>query len=393
MTRIAVIGMGRRAAGVVKCLRNADPALRLVAVADPDESGARQRLAEAGIVCDGTDFLTDAEDLLSRAEGVDGLIIGTRCHLHTPLAVRAAELDLPLWLEKPVALSREQVDELATAFRGREQSVVVSFPLRVTPLFRKVLDIVRSGRLGTINQVQASNYVHYGGVYFGTWYRDFNQTGGLWLQKATHDFDYINALIDAPPVAVTAMHAQKIYGGDRPEDLRCSACDRVDTCPESPRLQEARGDSGGMGDDDHACAFSNSIRHHDAGSALIRYADGTHAAYSQNFVSRRSAARRGARITGYKATLDFDWPTDSITIIEHHGQAIDRVKIDAGDDNHSGGDTALCRNFLDVIGRKSSSETPLTEGLLSAMMCITAREAAQEFNDQSAVSSSPPFSL
>lgn len=379
MTRIAVIGMGRRATGVVKCLGAVDPGVRLAAVADPDEAAVRGRLAEAGIACDDTGFLRDAEQLLRRAGEYDGLIIGTRCHLHTPLAVRAAETGLPLWLEKPVAVCRDQLDQLAAAYRGREQSVVVSFPLRVTPLFRKVRQIVRSGRLGTLNQIQASNYVPYGGVYFGTWYRDFNATGGLWLQKATHDFDYLNALVDAPPVAVTAMHSRNIYGGDQPEDLRCSACDRTDTCPESPVNQKARGDSGGMGDGDHACAFSRSIRHHDAGSALIRYADGTHAAYSQNFVTRRSAARRGARVTGYLATLEFDWPSETISIIEHHGQATEQFKVEAGDEDHAGGDAALCRNFLQVIRGEAPSETPLTDGLLSAAMCLTAHDAAEAF--------------
>src|SRR3546814_15437632 len=62
-------------------------------------------------------------------------------------------------------------------------SVVVSLPQRVTPLLQAVLEVVRSGRLGTINQVQAFNYVNYGGVYFGQWYRYYATTGGLWLQN------------------------------------------------------------------------------------------------------------------------------------------------------------------------------------------------------------------
>jgi len=78
-------------------------------------------------------------------------------------------------------------------------SVVVSFPLRVTPLFQKVLEIVRSGRIGDINQVVAHNFVPYGGVYFGHWYRDFAASGGLFLQKATHDFDYLNLLPGGAP--------------------------------------------------------------------------------------------------------------------------------------------------------------------------------------------------
>ena len=60
-------------------------------------------------------------------------------------------------------------------------TVVVSFPLRTTPLFTTALEVVRSGRLGTVNQIQANNNVPYGGVYYGLWYRNYDDTGGLWL--------------------------------------------------------------------------------------------------------------------------------------------------------------------------------------------------------------------
>src|SRR4029077_7984852 len=124
------------------------------------------------------------------------------------------------------------------------------------PLFLAAREIVQSGRLGTINQIQAFNNVPYGGIYFGEWYRNYPETGGLWLQKATHDFDYINRLVGSPPTRVAATITRKIYGGDKPHDLRCSKCDETETCPESPRQLQRRGTGGGMGMDAHWCAFS-----------------------------------------------------------------------------------------------------------------------------------------
>jgi len=300
------------------------------------------------------------------------VLIGTRCDLHAPLAVKVAPTGLPVFLEKPVAITTDQVRALHAAYAGRAESVVVSFPLRVTPLFQNVLDVVRSGRLGTVNQIQAVNAVPYGGVYFAQWYRDFHTTGGLWLQKATHDFDYLNQLVAARPTSVVAMSTRKVYGGSMSEDLRCSACPVARECPESPAAIAARDDDGGMGRGDHACAFSKSIRHHDAASAMILYADGTHAAYSQNFVSRRSAAQRGARVTGYLGTLAFDWYPETVRIIEHHGTAVEEYKVRVPDGHH-GGDAALGRNFLDVIRGGDVSHSTLEDGLLSATMCLAAR--------------------
>ena len=265
---------------------------------------------------------------------------------------------------------------------------MVSFPLRMTPLFQRVREIVMSGRLGVINQVQAYNYVPYGGVYFGQWYRDFEITGGLWLQKATHDFDYINQLVQSSPETIAAVGSHRIYGGKMPPGLRCSTCDHTETCPESPRSIADRGDDGGMGLGDHDCAFSSSIRHHDSGSALIRYANGVHAAYSHNFVSRRSAASRGARVTGYRATLHFDWYHESITVIDHHSASVDQIKLPASED-HNGGDVVLARNFIDVIRGGAKSQSRLADGILSATMCVAAQLSEDNGTFESIVSPMP----
>ncbi len=376
MIRLAVIGMGVRAACIVATLRREDPSVSLVAVADPTPDAARRRLEDEKVPHDQTRFFDDADRMLEYADQYDAVLVGTRCNLHTEMAVKVAPTRLPLFLEKPVGISMEQLQALRSAFAGREQRVVVSFPLRITPLVQRVLEIIGSGRLGAINQVQAYNYVPYGGVYFGQWYRDYATTGGLWLQKATHDFDYINRVIGVQPLMVAAASTRKIYGGHMPADLRCSACDRTDACPESPANITLRGDDGGMGQGDHACAFSESIRHHDAATAIIVYADGTHASYAQNFVSRRSAARRGARITGYRATLDFDWFTETIQVIEHHGSAVDTITVEIPHGHH-GGDTTLARNFLDVIRGQDVSHATLADGILSAAMCLAARTSEE----------------
>ena len=375
MIRLAVIGSGLRAASLVKLAQDMDREVRLAAVADPDGDNARAHLSKEGVRFDDTRFFGSADELIEHADGFDALMLGTRCDLHTPIAVKLAPLGLPLFLEKPVSISMAQLMELEAAFRGRDQKVVVSFPLRMTPLCRRVNEIVQSGRLGIINQVVAFNDVPYGGVYFGQWYRDHKTTGGLWLQKATHDFDYINHLLDATPMVISATSTRKVFGGSEPSDLKCSNCPKTELCPESPANILKRGDDGGMGEGDHACAFSDSIENQDAGAAMVMYDDATQLCYTQNFVSRRSAGRRGARITGYYATLDFDWFTEKIRVTEHHGQAVDDIHVPVAEGHH-GGDHVLVKNFLHVIRGQAASKATLEDGLLSAAMCLAARESA-----------------
>ena len=372
---LGVIGLGGRAASLLGVFRRVHSGLRVAAVADPDREGARQRLRGAELPERDTAFFAETDELLGNAGDLDALMIGTRCNIHTPLAVEAARTGLPLYLEKPVAISYEQIVALRDAYRGREKSVVVSFPMRVTPLFRAVMEVVESGRLGVVNQVQAVNYVPYGGVYYAReTYRDFDVTGGMWLQKATHDFDYLNALLGVP-TAVSAVMNRKAYGGDMPHDLRCSACDLACTCLESPEGVVRRGDDGGVGTGDHLCVFGEGIKLQDAGAALLAYEDGTHASYTQNFLSRRSAGSRGATITGYQATLSFDWFKGTVTVIDHHRDRVDNITVRATT-GHLGGDEVLARNFVDVCLGRDESRTDLASGLLSAAMCLAARESA-----------------
>lgn len=376
MLRIAVIGLGLRLSLITRQLCTNYKDVRLVAVADPDQQSVLAHMRRHKLPEDNVKFYDSANQMLEYADQFDGIMIGTQCHLHTPMAIKVPPTNLPLFLEKPVAISHEQVRQLADAYRGNEHRVIVSFPLRVTPVFNTAMDIIRSGRLGTINQLQAYNNVSYGGAYYGQWYREYDRTGGLWLQKATHDFDYLTQVVACPPRSVTAMMTQKIYGGDKPHDLRCSACDETATCPESPQAHKRRDDTAGMDPDDHWCVYGSKIKNQDAGSAIIRYEDDTIVSYDQNFASRRSAAKRGVIVTGYDATMEFGWYPSQVHVIDHHSSRVDRIECPAYG-SHGGGDDPLIHAFVNMMQDEQPGVADLKDGLLSVAMCLAARDSCE----------------
>lgn len=384
-----MIGLGDRSAHMVRVMHKADPAVRVTAVADL-RGRATVRRFDGSDVCDPSRVrvVAEADELLdpaTAADEFDGFVIATNCDSHATLAARVARTGLPLFLEKPIAISWEQLRAVHRAYAQRDEgpNVVVSFPLRLTVHVQTALEIVRSGRLGTINQVQAVNNVPYGGVYYGQWYRDYPTTGGLWLQKATHDFDYINAILGRRPFTITAMSTRACYGGTMPQDLTCSKCSITETCPESPANLARRGDDGGTmnfhsgrkENADHLCTFSKSILHQDAGSAIVMYDGGAHASYSQNFVTRRSAGLRGATVIGYDGTLQFDWQSETLRVIDHHRDRVDEIAVKASG-AHGGGDYELAKNFIDVVRGRAPSRSTLHDGMLSAAMCLAARDSA-----------------
>ena len=231
MIRLGVIGYGRRMQHLLKTLERFNAGVTVAAMVDPRwemlHRDAPDWVAEAVAY-------SSAEAMLDHAE-LDGVMIGTRCSLHTPYAAAVLARHLPLFLEKPVAMSAAQVAELRAAAATSRSPVVVSFPLRVSAICTTARAIIEAGTIGTVEHVQAVNNVpFYAGGYYHGWMRDDAETGGLWLQKATHDLDYLNFLIGQRPVRIVAMESKTVFRGDMPAGLHCVDCQLQESCQESP---------------------------------------------------------------------------------------------------------------------------------------------------------------
>ncbi|WP_394918599.1 Gfo/Idh/MocA family protein [uncultured Robinsoniella sp.] len=320
-------------------------------------------------------FYDTAQEMLDQEE-LDGVLVGTNCDTHAQLAEMVMKRGIPLFLEKPVGVTREDLELLERCDREPHAPVVVSFPLRVTRMVREAKRIIDSGVIGKVEHVQAFNDVPYGFVYFHDWYRNEAVSHGMFLQKATHDVDVINYLTGEKPVQVCAMKSKQIFKGDRKAGLRCSECDCCGSCMESTyHITKTRND---IPRSDYCC-YAVDTGNEDSGSLLIRYESGMHAVYSQNFFARKGAARRGARLYGYKGTLEFNFTTDEIKVYDHMSDQVSVIKIGTPPAGHGGGDYELARNFVQLIqGETTESVAPLGEGIISAKVCMAAKESSEE---------------
>ena len=381
MLRIGVVGHGLRVGGFLRSTMNTlEPDFRIVGVVDPDEKRARGLMRD----CDKADakFYPTIDEMIRQAKP-DGIFVGTRCNLHTPIAVELAKYDIPIFLEKPVAVSMEQALALQDAFAKSKAPVVVSFPLRVTPLCARAIEMVRNGAVGEVMHITGLNYVSYGTVYYEFGYRNYEVTQGLFLQKATHDFDYIMELANSPIKRISANWIRgRIFGGDKPEDLMCSQCPEAHQCPESPQ-NRIRNDAGGVLED-HLCVFSKACGNlkdginEEASNSIFEFESGAIGTYAQLVFVRREGCR-GAIVAGPKGKLSFDWKNDDgIHYVEHHRPYQTTITLcKGGTMAHSGGDIELGRNFIDVIRYGAKSCSPIQAGLRSVFTCLAAREAAQ----------------
>ena len=375
MKKIAAIGMGDRLSDMLKSvLKLSEGQLCLTAISDiksKDElKKGHQAIADE---IEGARLYPDYKELLDNEE-LDGIMVGTRCSLHSRIAKAVIEKGIPMFLEKPVSTTMEDWRLLRDGYEKHDSKTVVSFPLRVSPVVTHIKSIIDSGQLGRIEHVQAFNYVPYGGVYYHNWYRDINETGGLFLQKATHDFDYINRLLGFTPTQIYAAESTQIFTGNKPAGLKCKDCGEYKTCQDSPYVLENYCSDVAYGDMCCFCSGSN----HDSATVIVKYDTGMHMSYTQNFFARKSAAKRGAILSGYKGSVEFDWFKDAFYVYPHHSPRTEKHSYDKTAVEHFGGDELLTRNFIGVVMGTEESVSPLKAGLMSALMCLKAKESAEK---------------
>lgn len=376
---IGIVGFGARARAMWNQSilpygkQEGNDACRLVAVTDVRSGEGIRRDLEKAEAPDARIY-TDPVEMFEN-ERLDGVIIGTRCSLHTEMAMIAARYGVPMLLEKPVATTDEDLARLCTIVDEMDHKTVISFPLRVTPIAIRAREIVASGILGTVSQVQAINNAPYGRGYFHSWYRDERETGGLFLQKATHDLDLIQFLLGEPrPVMVGATESKMVFKGDMPAGLRCGECEKEDTCPESAKNVRTYGDKYGASD---GCCFAVDTGNHDSASIFVRYDTGLHAVYSQNFVARKGSGRRGVRIIGYNATLEFEFNSQTLNVFYHNENKNEHYTTEnTNSSSHFGGDMLLIDGFVKMLGG-AKSPMPLSFGITSARLCLAARRSAE----------------
>ncbi len=373
MISIGIIGFGSRMTGLANALYALHEDVCITCVADPNKEDAQKRLADCKLPCDGARFYSDADELLAN-ERPDAIVLATRCDTHAHLADKVIRKGIPLLLEKPVATDEEGYKILMDAARVATAPVFISFPLRFASIALVAKEIVDSGKLGPIASVWSACNVNYARGYYKKWYRDADITGGMFLQKATHDLDLIFYLLGAKPVSLCAMESRNVMGGDMPAGISCDDCPKYRTCPESSwTLETVYGEP----PQPHACSFGEDIKLQDSGSVSLMLDNGVQVSYSQCFVARKSANRRMTRIIGLKGTLEFDFATDKATFYDHTSSRIERYEY-SETGNHGGGDEGLWRQFLQVLRGETNDYPTLRDGIISGHTCLLAQQYAKK---------------
>lgn len=129
-------------------------------------------------------------------EMADTVLIVTPNHTHETLLREALATGRHVMLEKPVSSAPVDLPKIAQLANHTDLVIQLGFVLRYSPFWHSVVEICRTGKLGTIGMIQQNewlDFAHSGNAYRRGWRRKQSATGGFLNEKCSHDLDLICA--------------------------------------------------------------------------------------------------------------------------------------------------------------------------------------------------------
>lgn len=167
--RYAIIGCGLIGRKRLACLQKG----QLAVACDVQRERAEQLVAQAGSGV----AMTDYREAVASPE-VDAVIVCTLNSQLAPITLEAIRAGKHVLVEKPGAISLQEVDALIAAQRETEVAVRVGFNHRYHPALQRARELVDAGECGPLMFIRA-RYGHGGRVgYDREWRADPAQSGG-----------------------------------------------------------------------------------------------------------------------------------------------------------------------------------------------------------------------
>ena len=206
--RLGVIGAGAFARAMVLPELKAMDGVTLGTVVARRGAAAEHAQKTFGFEAAATDSAAVLDD-----PAIDAVIVATRHDSHAELTALALAAGKAVLVEKPLGLSRAQIDRVAAVRQGSSTFFQVGFNRRFAPMAMTVRErlATRPGPRFVVMRINA------GAVPADSWLNDAAEGGGRVLGEVCHFIDLSRFLVGAPIVSV---HADVMTGtGAAAEDV------------------------------------------------------------------------------------------------------------------------------------------------------------------------------
>lgn len=403
----SVVGLGGRASAYLSALQELYPnEHQVVAVADPDPVKQARARNDYGLQ-DNQIFETDLE-LMEQPRLSDVAIIATQDKLHLRDIRGLLAKGYDLILEKPVATTLEELQEIAAVSKSfPDQMVAVCHVLRHTVFFGEIRRILESGRFGPVVSIQHNEnigYYHFAHSYVRGPWNNSETSGPLTLTKSCHDMDILLYLLEnAHCQQISSYGALSIFNRDHYDPATmapmCVDCPQKESCAFSaPKLYSSGKIKSvvfdlssvdkvreNLGTSPYGrCVYhcDNNVVDHQ--STAIQFDNGVTATFNLSAFSAK--VNRSLKIMcqfGEIRAIEkpylietTDFRTDETTVTE----------LDIRDRGHGGGDKAFVKDFMESYLHGVPFNSTLEHAIESHAMALLAEESRKDNGNAKSVS-------
>jgi len=195
--KLGVLGAGLFAnATLLPAIKKVD-GIELVGIASASGLHAQHAAKKFGFAY----AASSSEEIINNSD-INTVAVLTRHNTHAELVLKALEAGKHVFVEKPLAINIEQLDQITEILKSNPQSLLsVGFNRRFSPLAQQ---------LSTFLQDRTESlYAHYrvnaGYLPLNHWTQDPEVGGGRIIGEGCHFIDFITFLVGAAPVGVSAV--------------------------------------------------------------------------------------------------------------------------------------------------------------------------------------------
>ena len=195
--QVGVVGCGYWGPNLIRNFRSLrDCALK--AVCDMDQ----KRLSHMKRLYPEIETYTSFEEFLAKG-GVDAVAVATPVRYHHPLALACLKAAKHTFIEKPMASTGAQCQELVEAAEARKLALMIGHTFLYSPAVRKIKQIVDSGDIGPIRYISSRR------LNLGLFQKDVNVVWDL----APHDLSIIVHIMGEFPISVNCQGKANVTPG------------------------------------------------------------------------------------------------------------------------------------------------------------------------------------
>ena len=315
--------------------------------------------------------------MLTARPEADLVVVATQDVDHLEPVVGFLEAGYDVLVEKPMAPTREDAEQMVLAAERTGRNLVVAHVLRYQTYTKQLLDLIQSGTIGdivVIDHLEPIGDQHFAHSYVrGNWRNEADASSAL-MSKSCHDIDWISAIVGKRATKVSSfgsLHHFRAENAPAGAAERCVECAveadcafsakrylplfrekgwtwPVDVIAEEPLESaiEAAIETGPYGRCVYRC--DNDVVDHQV--VNIEFEGGETASFTMSAFTPKG--HRRSRIGGTRGFLEGN--TETITHFDYFTQKTQTYQVDHGGgssagEGHAGGDLGLIADVVNAI--------------------------------------------